>query len=334
MALVDRKAQAMEGRVDREMAAECSNYQQLLLMKKRRAENREMPPTPEGLTPSERLLWYRSATGQEATQLDKERCAQSSNYRQLMLARGFRSVQESEEERAARPATRSESLLWYRSGGREALEAEAVTLSNCANWQQYSLMTRGRAEPRDPEQEITRSERLHWYRYGGGEELVEERAQLCRDSGNYMQYKLARDTKQHANNLESSMNRHWSNFRSKEELSDHLTQLRLEGVQEREEVRSDVRRQVTSMASVAKQCYEAHMEVQWEEESVRQAAREVSREERVEQLRRVTEEMLTSRNEYAESTRSLALKATREDAAAVSSSRSVRRTQTVVSVGA
>ena len=35
-------------------------------------------------------------------QLDKERCAQSSNYRQLMLARGQRAVEETPEERASR----------------------------------------------------------------------------------------------------------------------------------------------------------------------------------------------------------------------------------------
>merc|ERR1712127_225499 len=177
-------------------------------------------------------------------------------------------------------------------------------LRNCANWQQYQLMTKGRAEPRDEDQEVTRSERLHWYRYGGGEQMVDARAELCRESGNWQQ--------------------------NKQELSEHMTQMRMETAQEREEVRAHVQRQAYGgSSSVSKQCYEAHMEAQWEEESVRQAAKAVSQEERVEELRRVTEEMLTSRNEYAESTRSLAIKASREDAAAVASSRSIRRTAVV-----
>lgn len=108
------------------------------------------------------------------------------------------------------------------------------------------------------------------------------------------------------------MNSHWSNYKNKQELSEHMTQMRMETAQEREEVRAHVQRQAYGgSSSVSKQCYEAHMEAQWEEESVRQAAKAVSQEERVEELRRVTEEMLTSRNEYAESTRSLAIKASR-----------------------
>merc|ERR1712212_1477550 len=158
--------------------------------------------------------------------------------------------------------------------------------------------TRGRAEPRDPDQEITKSERLHWYRYGGGKQMVEDRAQLCRDSGNWQQYKLARDTRQHADSLTDSMNRHWSDFRS----------------------------QVMSRASVAKECYEAHCqpwaEDQLEEESLKKASAELSAEERIEQLRKTTEEMITSRTEYVESTRSLAMRAMREDAESVAASRS------------
>merc|ERR1712004_499909 len=222
---------------------------------------------------------------------DAERCAQSSNYRQLLLARGVRAIEETDEERAERSATRSEALMWYRNGGREMMEEDAERLRNSGTWKQYHLMTRGRAEPRDSDQEITKSERLHWYRYGGGQQMVEDRAQLCRDSSTWMQYKLARDTRQHADNLTDSINRHWSDFKSKAEVSDYITSLR--------------------------------------EESVKKASAELSAEERIEQLRRTTEEMLTSRTEYVVSTRSLALQAMREDAEEVAASRTVRRTAVV-----
>jgi len=213
------------------------------------------------------------------------------------------------------------------------MEEDAERLRNSGTWKQYHLMTRGRAEPRDPDQEITKSERLHWYRYGGGQQMVEDRAQLCRDSSTWMQYKLARDTRQHADNLTDSMNRHWSDFKSRAEVSDYITSLREESLKEREEVRAHVRSQVMSRASVAKECYEAHRQPweaeQLEEESVKKASTELSAEERIEQLRRTTEEMLTSRTEYVVSTRSLALQAMREDAEEVAASRTVRRTAVV-----
>merc|ERR1712107_743461 len=139
-------------------------------------------------------------------------------------------------------------------------------------------------------QELTKSERLHWYRYGGGQQMVEDRAQLCRDSSTWMQYKLARDTRQHADNLTDSMNRHWSDFKSKAEVSDYITSLREESLKEREEVRAHVRSQVMSRASVAKECYEAHRQPweaeQLEEESVKKASAELSAEERIELLRK------------------------------------------------
>ena len=60
---------------------------------------------------------------------------------------------------------------------------EKATVSNLTGNKQQSTVnihSRGRAEPRDPDQEVTKSERLHWYRYGGGEAIVEARNQLCR----------------------------------------------------------------------------------------------------------------------------------------------------------
>jgi len=333
MALVTKEAQALESRLEWDLAAKCSNYQQLLIMKKNQGNEQGIQNATScaGMTPSERLIWYRA--NQPAVELDAERCAQSSNYRQLLLARGVRAIEETDEERAERSATRSEALMWYRNGGREMMEEDAERLRNSGTWKQYHLMTRGRAEPRDSDQEITKSERLHWYRYGGGQQMVEDRAQLCRDSSTWMQYKLARDTRQHADNLTDSMNRHWSDFKSKAEVSDYITSLREESLKEREEVRAHVRSQVMSRASVAKECYEAHRQpLEWEqleEESVKKASAELSAEERIEQLRRTTEEMLTSRTEYVVSTRSLALQAMREDAEEVAASRTVRRTAVV-----
>merc|ERR1712156_616154 len=112
-----------------------------------------------------------------------------------------------------------------------------------------------------------------------------------------------------------------------------ISSLREESLKEREEVRAHVRSQVMSRASVAKECYEAHHQPweaeQLEEESMKKASTELSAEERIEQLRRTTEEMLTSRTEYVVSTRSLALQAMREDAEEVAASRTVRRTAVV-----
>merc|ERR1712088_684665 len=278
MALVTKEAQALESRLEWDLAAKCSNYQQLFIMKKNQGNEQGIQSASScaGMTPSERLIWYRA--NQPAVELDAERCAQSSNYRQLLLARGVRAIEETEEERAGRSATRSEALMWYRTGGRQMMEEDAERLGNCGTWQQY---------------------------------------------------KLARDTRQHASSLTDSMNRHWSDFRSKEEVSDYISSIREESLKEREEIRAHVRSQVMSRASVAKECYEAHCqpwaEDQVEEESLKKASAELSAEERIEQLRRTTEEMITSRTEYVESTRSLAMRAMREDAESVAASRYVHR---------
>ena len=48
----------------------------------------------------------------------------SSNYRQLQLARGVRSVEETDEEKAGRDRTKSEALLWYRNGGEQIMDEE------------------------------------------------------------------------------------------------------------------------------------------------------------------------------------------------------------------
>ena len=103
-----------------------------------------------------------------------QRASWSSNYRQLQIMRGVRAVEETEEERAERDTTKSEALLWFRSGGHKAVEEEAELTKLCGNWKQFHLMTRGRAEPREEDQPATKSERLNWYR-NGGSDLVEAR---------------------------------------------------------------------------------------------------------------------------------------------------------------
>ena len=86
------------------------------------------------------------------------------------------------------------------------------------------------------------------------------------------------------------------------------------------QVRAHVRGQASGRASVAKECWEAHLEAGVEARAQEVPLlllltpvqeREVSQEERVEALRRVTEEMLTSRTEYVESTRAMAQRACR-----------------------
>ena len=47
--------------------------------------------------------------------------------------------------------------VWYRGGGIDAVEQEKEAASLAGTWQQFSLMTRGRREPRDVDQVPTRS---------------------------------------------------------------------------------------------------------------------------------------------------------------------------------
>merc|ERR1712013_313431 len=301
MALVDRQVAGLEYRVERELAEQCGAWQQLAILKKRYGVERESPASCEGMTRSERLLWFRR--NQPAIELDNYRVKCSSNYRQLQLARGVRGVEETEEERAERDRTKSEALLWYRTGGEEVVEDEKRMANLCGNWKQFHLMTRGRAKERDPEQVPTKSERLVWYR-SGGKALIEERDQLARDSSNWMQYKLTRDRKAFSENLEERMNMKWSQFKNKQELSDYFSEVRNESMEE------------------------------LEEESSRKVEAGLCAEERIAQLRKTTEEMLTHRTEYIQSTRELAMQAMREDQAAVQASRQSRRKVTMVETGA
>jgi len=330
MALVDRQVAGLEYKVERDLAAQCGTWQQLSIMKKRFGQETVNPPSCDGLTRSERLLWYRR--NQPAVELDNFRASCSSNYRQLMLARGVRSVEETEEEKRERNRTKSEALLWYRKGGSQAVEEEQSIASLCGTWQQFHLMTRGRGEKRDEDQVPTRSERLCWYRSGGAD-LVDARNQLCKDSSNWMQYKLTRDKQNFSSNLEDRMNTKWSQFKNKQELSDYFAEQRSEAMTEREIIRTQVRNKI-SKESVAKTMYEINRQPwelhQLEEESQRKVAAGLSREERNEELRQVTEDMLMHRTEYMQSTRELALQAMREDEEAVAASRQSRRRTTVV----
>jgi len=330
MALVDREVAGLEYRVERELAAQCGTWQQLAILKKKYGEERENPASCEGMTKSERLLWYRR--NQPAIELDNYRVRCSSNYRQLQLARGVRSVEETEEEKAGRDRTKSEALLWYRNGGEEMIEEEKRMANLCSTWQQFHLMTRGRAEERDPDQVPTRSERLCWYR-SGGKAVIDARDKLCKDSSNWIQYKLTRDRKAFSENLEDRMNMHWSQFKNKQELSDYFNEMRTESMEERETVRAMVRNRI-SRDSVAKTMYEINRQPweleELEEESSRKVETGLNAEERIAQLRKTTEEMLTHRTEYMQSTRELAMQAMREDEEAVKASRQSRRKVTMV----
>jgi len=147
MALVDRQYAGSEAWLERDLVGQCSTWQQLSLLKKRAMEERERPVNCDGLTKSERLLWYRD--NEDKVDLDNYRASCSSNYRQLQLLRGVRGVEETEEEKMERDMTRSEAVMWYRSGGVDKVEQEKEVANLCGTWKQFHLMTRGRGEERD-----------------------------------------------------------------------------------------------------------------------------------------------------------------------------------------
>ena len=64
-----RQYAGSEAWLERDLAAQAGTWQQLAILKRRALEEREMPATPEGLTRSERLLWYRQ--NQPEIELDK-----------------------------------------------------------------------------------------------------------------------------------------------------------------------------------------------------------------------------------------------------------------------
>ena len=64
-----RQYAGSEAWLERDLAAQAGTWQQLAILKRRALEEREMPATTEGLTRSERLLWYRQ--NQPEVELDK-----------------------------------------------------------------------------------------------------------------------------------------------------------------------------------------------------------------------------------------------------------------------
>ena len=150
-----------------------------------------------------------------------------------------------------------------------------------------------------------RSERLFWYRMGGHED-IDARNQLARDSSNWMQYKLTRDRQVFADDLEMRVNTRWSQFKNKEEMSDYLSEKRTESMEEREAVRAMVRSKINK-DTMTKTAYDINR--QEEAESKKKMETSMSREERIEKLRQVTEQMLTHKSDYSQSARVLAMQA-------------------------
>jgi len=320
---VDRQYAGSEAWLERDLVSQCSTWQQLSILKKRALEEREKPVNCDGLTRSERLLWYRD--NQDKVDLDNYRASCSGNYRQLQLLRGVRGVEETEEERMERDMTRSEAVMWYRSGGLDQVQQEKEVANLCGTWKQFHLMTRGRGEARDADQIPTKSERLYWYRMGGYQD-IDARNQLARDSSNWMQYKLTRDRQVFADDLEMRVNTRWSQFKNKEEMSDYLSEKRTESMEEREAVRAMVRSKINK-DTMTKTAYDINR--QEEAESKKKMEASMSREERIEKLRQVTEEMLTHKSDYSQSARVLAMQAYKEAEEEAKSSKQ-RRKVTVV----
>lgn len=307
------------------MAALCGTWQQLALMKRERlGKGKDKATRLEDMTPSERLLWYRRNV--EAVEEDRDRASYCSNYRQLQLARGSGQLHLGDAQ-----DTRSKRLLWFRAGGCDVLEAEKELAGLCSNWQQYHLLTRNREQERDPDQEPTRAEKMLWYK-NGGVQHVEEELETARNSANWIQFKLTRDTRRHVADLKQAVQERYSDFRTKEELSDYIFSLRREGKEERDEIRHHSRNR-SIRESVTKEAYNCHIQpfeaCELEEASLRSRASVRRISELEESLRLTTEAMLTMRTQYMESAHDLAIRAIREDEEARAASRTKKRTVVV-----
>jgi len=319
---------------DRELAADCGTWQQLDFMKRRRQAIADGTLEKKDLsesTRSERLLWYRN--NKEAVDSDRELASQCSNYKQLQILRGNGVLAKGDWEK-----TRSNRLMWFRNGGSELVDQERELAKNCKNWEQFYLLTRGpscRRKGQDIEEEEeedilpTRSEKLMWYRYGGGKQIVEEQQTLASNSENWMQYKLTRDARSHSDKLYDAVQRSYSDFKSKEALSAYMFGLSLEGMEERQDIRHHTRtRYVTD--TMSKIAYGLHLKPYVGEEIESAMSRSLAVSSKMtqlqEKLRCTTESLMTARNEYAQSTRELAMQAVKEDAEAVAASRVSRKT--------
>lgn len=135
---------------------------------------------------------------------------------------------------------------------------------------------------------------------------------MARDSSNWQQYKLTRDRDVFAGDLEARVNTKWSQFSNKEELSDYLAQKRTESMEERQAVRDLVRSKICK-ETVTKTAYDINRQpwdvTEIEEESSKKVEAALSREDRICQLRKITEDMLSHKSDYSQSARSLAMQA-------------------------
>ncbi|XP_023337515.1 uncharacterized protein LOC111708390 [Eurytemora carolleeae] len=321
---------------DRELAGLCGNWQQLDILKRRREAYKEGKVEMKELgdmTRSERLLWYRNNI--EAVDEDRERAGYSSNYKQLELARGKKAVAEEDLEE-----TRSSRIRWYRNGGREVVEKEKELAGVCSNWRQFYLLTRGpalraqreREEQEEAEEVIpTRSEALLWYR-AGGESVVDDMHNTARNSENWIQYKLTRDARKHAEDLSRAVQVNYSDFKSKEELYGYLSKMRTEGMEERNEIRTSIRNR-SVLDSVTKLAYDCHLKPYESYEVDEASAKSMLSKQKIsmleENLRQTTEEVMMMRTKYTQSARELAIRAYKEDQEAVAASRMKRKTTTM-----
>lgn len=328
---------------DHELAIMCGTWQQLHFLKKRRdaqksgtAENKDLSE----MTRSERKIWYRN--NKEAVECERAEASQCSNYRQLLLMQGKGVLKPDEVEES-----KSGKILWYRNGGKEKIEAERNVASQCDNWQQYYLLTRGPSFRRQLEEEIesediqqinsttlpTKSQRLLWYR-NGGEEMVDYTRHMAANSENWLQYKLTKDARKFNYDLDCRVQNKYSDFKSQGEVSEYMTSLRNEGFAEREEIRSEHRSRMLR-ESVTKEAYNLSVQpysgIEIEEEKKRTMMRKLRQEELQENLRMLTESVMTSRTQYTESAREMAIKAIREDEQAIAASRRSRKTMVVQS---
>lgn len=317
---------------DRELAALCGTWQQLDMLKRRRQEQRDglqERKSLEDMTRSERLLWYRS--NKDLVEQDRAMAGYCSNYRQLEMMRGKGVLSRDQWE-----DTRSNRLIWYRNGGREVVEKERELAGLCTNWKQFHLLTRGPAcraemEEEKEDREATRSERLLWYR-NGGKEIVEDDLRTASNSENWVQYKLTRDARLHALNLQTAVQTSYSDFKSKESLSDYIFEMRKEAREERDEIRTSCRTRSIS-DSVTKSAYDYHLQPYAAYEMEAASSMSAQSKQKIdhfeEELRQITESVMTMRTQYMLSASELAMKAYKEDAEAVAASRTSRKTMVV-----
>jgi len=330
---------------DHELASMCGTWQQLYFLKKKREEYKSgkaevLKKDLSEMTRSERKLWYRNNI--ENVDAEKEQASNCSNYRQLLLMQGKGILKPDEME-----DTRSRKLIWYRNGGMEERDSEKYLASQCSNWQQFYLLSRGPAHRQKLEEEIesddiaeinainypTKSERLLWYR-NGGEDIVGYHKWLASNSENWMQYKLTRDAGKHAYNLHQNVQKKYSDFQNKGEVAEYITSLRNEGIEEREEIRKSYRS--SSLAeSVTKEAYgyrvQPYSALELESEKKKSLETKFRIDSMQENLRLLTEDVMTARTEYTESARELAMKAIKADEEFVAASRMKRKTTVIQS---